>query len=100
MQMLRVYIYCLLIPVTMLALMILCGAWGILHWRYRLTRKPWQRAARWGVVLMLLIWLAGILHMTVFSRSTGSDQKVYLWPFRQLWIWLSGEIRSSYGPCG
>ena len=28
--------------------------------------------------------------MTIFSRSTGPDQEVYLWPFRQLWIWLSG----------
>ena len=87
-----VKVYCLPIGVTMAAVLMLALAWCVL-WPWAQKRPPAvQRRSRCLLAALLVLWLAVILHMTVFSRTPGMPE-AELMPLHQLWMYFHGGTK-------
>ena len=89
---LYVMIYCLPLHIAVILAAELLFVWYLLGSWFMQAGLGARRG--WAVfrALLLAAWLAGILHMTVFSRSGGSVQ-VLLEPFHQLRAYWAGGDR-------
>lgn len=92
MQTLYVTIYCLPLGATAIALLAVTLAWcAVRRWMGRRNRAG-QRRVKLVMALALALWLAAILHMTVFSRTPGTPE-AELMPLHQLWVYFHGGSR-------
>lgn len=89
MQELYVEIYKLPIGVTVALVMGLAAIWYCLCSWYQKTAQCKQALVKLGVAAGLFLWVAVVLHMTIFSRSTGTSE-VHLELFYQLKVYFNG----------
>lgn len=89
MQRLYVRIYGLSISTTVILLIILVFLWKYLAGWYLRTGLKQKRMAQLMLELAFLLWLAAVMHITVFSRSCGTTE-IHWIPFYQIWEYLNG----------
>ena len=87
MSLIRQFIYALPFHTTVTLLGLLYIAWHAIH--QKVLEKKWYAFWKWLCFMLFISWTVVVLCITVFSRSTGT-QELYRMPFHQLKQLLNG----------